>query len=287
MFCFNFATRFGNVGSDPTARGKHAIRRKDVVFEDVSNRRFNIPDYVVFLILEGVWPNVELILKRVTGLVVFIHSSKVRKKVGRVEMLGRRSPEEILFLEELVSWILFDSNLGTDPTMANDHDLIYNGDTLLFSRSYHNGKNFYDAELQRSNVATAIKLAATRLGLNPKAYSTHSYKKGGITSLVLNGQSDEVVRRFGDHATNSSSTFLYQHASGREARPLLYASREEGLSVRDINLACPLIEISYDSLSPNSFFIPLADIEDTPVENVALVSSVYHYASSDSESEEE
>ena len=40
----------------------------------------------------------------------------------------------------------------------------------------------------------------------------------------------------------------------REARPLLYASREEGLSVRDINLACPLIEISYDSLSKLTWF---------------------------------
>ena len=80
---------------------------------------------------------------------------------------------------------------------------------------------------------------------------------------------------------------MYQHASGREAIPLLYASREEGLSVRDINLTCPLSEVSYDSLSSNSFFIPLVDIEDTPVEDGALVSSVYHYASSDSESEEE
>ena len=102
--------------------------------------------------------------------------------------------------------------------------------------------------------------------------------------MVLNGQSDEVVRRFGVHAPGSSSTFLYQHASGRESRPLLYASREEGLSVRDINLACPLTEVSYDSLSPNSFFIPLADIEDTPVEDCDLVSNVYQYASSEYES---
>ena len=287
IFCFNFATRFGNVGNDPTAKGKHAIRRKDVVFEDVSNRRFNIPDYVEFLISEGVWPDVNLILGRIVGIVIFIHSSKVRKKVGRVEVLGRRSPEESLFLEELASWILFDCNLGTNPTIENDHDLLYDGDALLFSRSYHNGRNFYYADLTRSNVADAIKLAATRLNLNKKAYSTHSWKKGGITNLVLNGQSDEVVRRFGDHAPDSASTFLYQHASGREARPLLYASRDEGLSVRDINLACPLTEISYESLSPKSVIVPLADIEDTPVGVSALVDNVCEYVSSCYESDGE
>ena len=73
--------------------------------------------------------------------------------------MGRRSPEESLFLEELASWILFDCNLGTNPTIENDHDLLYDGDALLFSRSYHNGRNFYYADLTRSNVADAIKLA--------------------------------------------------------------------------------------------------------------------------------
>jgi hypothetical protein len=259
-FCFNFATRFSNVGHVKINSDKHAIRRKDVVFEDISGRRFKIPDYVSFLKLEGIWPTLQSVLDRIVVIVIFIHSSKVRKKVGRVEVLGRRSPEEVLFLEELATWILFLCNLGVDDAS----EIKYDGDSLLFSRRYtNNNKRFYTAKLSRSDICVAIKYAAVSLGLNPALYSSHSWKKASITVMMLNGEKDEVIRSLGDHAPNSASTFLYQHSSGREARPLLFASESNGLTIRDLHLTCPLSEVPYDSLSPSFNIQPLAEIEDT------------------------
>ena len=52
--------------------------------------------------------------------------------------------------------------------------------------------------------------------------------------MVAHGQSDEVIRCFGDHAVGSAFTFLCQHETGQEVRPLLFATREGGLLVRDI-----------------------------------------------------
>ena len=45
---FQYGVRFSNVGHDSQNKGKHSIRRSDVVFEVVSNRRFPILDYVAF-----------------------------------------------------------------------------------------------------------------------------------------------------------------------------------------------------------------------------------------------
>jgi hypothetical protein len=261
-FCYNFATRFSNVGHVKINSDKHAIRRKDVVFEDVNGRRYKIPDYVEFLKQERLWPSVRVILDRIVVIVIFIHSSKVRKKVGRVEILGRRSKDEIMFLEELATWILFSCNLGVDKELENEFD----GDLMLFSRRYFNGTRFYSAKLTRSDICIAIKFAASKLGLNPAFFSSHSWKKAGLTVMMLNGEKDEIIRTLGDHAPNSASTFLYQHASGREARPLLFASESNGLTVRDIHLSCPISEVPYDSLTPSSNLLPVAEIDDTSPE---------------------
>ena len=130
----------------------------------------------------------------------------------------------------------------------------------MFSRRHVKGQSIYNAKLSRSEVALATKVAATSLGLNPAHFSTYSWKKGSISNLLVNGEKDEVLRRLGDHAVDSSSTFLYQHASGRESRPLLFASIGEGLTVRDISLVCPIVELSYDNLLTNSSALPLADL---------------------------
>jgi hypothetical protein len=98
VFMYKFGLRFGNVG-DSDNKGKHAIRRRDVVFEDLSGRRFNIPQYASFLKSVGCWTCRKSVKERVICVVVFIHSSKVWRKIGRIKVIGRRNGHEAAFLE--------------------------------------------------------------------------------------------------------------------------------------------------------------------------------------------
>jgi hypothetical protein len=286
---YNFGLRFCNVGYDSKVKGKHALRRQDVVFEDISDRRFNIPQYYEFLMELGVWHDREAVKLRVTCLVIFFHSSKVRKKVGRVEVLGRRSVHEIQLLEDLAMWILFDSGLGCSSREGNLQD-SYKADALVFSRSHckvykTKGPTWLNARLLRSEVSGGAKLAAAKLGLDPLYFSSHCFKIAAITDMATEGESVEVIRRLGDHATGSASTFLYQHPSGREMRPLLLASTERGLSVRDVRTICPIREhqISQDS-SPEAL-VSLAEIEDNTFYTPAVITSIADFDNWISESD--
>jgi len=187
-------------------------------------------------------------VKRVLLLVIYIHSSKVRKKVGRIEFLGKRSVHEEKYLRFLVIWCLYESGLGCDGECEENNYDYFQPDNLLFSRRHSKGKIIYNANLQRRELNTATKEGAIRSGLNPKFFSSHSWKIASISEMIAQGESADVVRRLGDHAVNSVSTFLYQRESGRENRPLIVATSGKGLSVRDIANSCPLTEVPIESI---------------------------------------
>ena len=265
---YNFGIRFCNAGYDSKVKGKHALRRRDVVFEDVSDRRFNIPQYHEFLVSEGVWADREAVRARIKCLVIFFHSSKVRKKIGRVEVLGRRSIHEEQFLEDLAMWILFDSGLGCSSRGESLHT-TFDADALVFTRCHckvykTKGPTWLFARLLRSEVSDGAKLAAVQLGLDPVYFSSHCFKIAAITDMATEGESIEVVRRLGDHATGSASTFLYQHPSGREVRPLLLASADRGLTVRDVRTICPIKEHQILQGSTPESLVSLAEIQANP-----------------------
>ena len=239
------------MGWDKKTKGIHCVKRMDVIFEDISGRRFHIDDYIEFLKSINEWDNFENIFSRVICLVIFIHSSKVRKVIGRVEVLGTRSCEEAKFLKELTHWILKDSGLGCSKDPSAPEELKYNGSDPLFSRRHTKGKKHYFSKLHRKEVNTATKFAASALNLNKSHFSSHSWKKGAISNLLVNGERDNVLRKLGDHAINSASTFLYQHDLGVDNRPLLFASKGSGFTINEISKIAPIEKISYDSLKPD------------------------------------
>ena len=248
------------------------------MFEDVSDRRFTVSQYHDFLVSEGVWGDREAVSARIKCLVIFFHSSKVRKKVGRVEVLGRRSIHEQQFLEDLATWILFDSGLGCS-SRGEFPQTGFDADALVFSRCHckiykSKGPTWLIARLLRSEVSNGAKLAAVRLGLDPVYFSSHCFKIAAITDMATEGESVEVVRRLGDHAAGSASTFLYQHPSGREVRPLLLASAERGLTVRDVRTICPIREHLISQGSSPESLVSLAEVEDNPSYVPVVVNSI-------------
>ena len=292
-FCYNFGTRFCNVGWDKKTKGIHCIKRMDIIFEDISGRRFHIDDYVEFLKSINIWDDFDKIYSRVICLVIFIHSSKVRKVIGRVEVLGTRSCEESKFLRELILWILKNSGLGNSKDPFASEELKYNGSDPLFSRRHTKFKTHYFSKLHRREVNTATKFAASALNLNKSHFSTHSWKKGSISNMLVNGERDNVLRKLGDHAVNSSSTFLYQHDLGVDKRPLLFASKGSGFTIKEISKISPIEKISYDKLDSDFIIHPFVEIEaphilfeDNVLEN-NYVSDNNYFSDSDSDSDSE
>jgi hypothetical protein len=247
------------------SQGEHAIRRSDIVFQDSSDRRFNIPQYFQFLSELKIENDRAAILARVDGMLIYLHSSKVRKKMGRLEFLGRRSEEESMFLGEMVLWCLLDSGLGCfkdPPVSLREKEFL--PDELFFARRHSKGigRRQYFGQLYRNDVVEATKEGAKRLGLDPRCFSSHSWKIASITDMVKQGESDATVRRLGDHAVNSASTFLYQREGFLENRPLVLASSGKGLTVADINIICPLNETPFESIKSDWLGNSIVSFED-------------------------
>jgi hypothetical protein len=260
-FLYNFGARYGNVGYDLLTGGEHAVKRCDILIQDQSGRRYNIPQFFKYITELGILEDTEAVVERVLLLVIYIHSSKVRKKVGRIEFLAKRSIHEEKYLRMLVIWCLFESGLGCDEECEEDNYDRYLPDNLLFSRRHSKGKIIYNANLQRKELSTATKIGAVRCGLDPKYFTSHSWKIASISEMVAQGEEADVVRRLGDHAVNSVSTFLYQRESGREKRPLIVATSGKGLSVRDISSSCPTSEVPLESLSKGWKPSPVVEFE--------------------------
>ena len=180
IFMYNFGLRYCNVSSDSRSERVHAIRRCDVIVQDMSDRRFNIPQYYAFLQNLRIWGSQETVLSRVSCLVFFLHSSKVQKKVGRVEVLARRCEYETVFLSEMVSWIFWESGLGCDSSPDAPPSSQYDPDKFIFSRAQSSVKAGLEvlvtAKLTRKQVSTALKDATVELGLEPKFFSSHCLK---------------------------------------------------------------------------------------------------------------
>ena len=163
---------------------------------------------------------------------------------------------------DMSSWALWTSGLGVETDSEGEKETKFEPEELFFARRHTKGKTKYYAKLNRNEVVQATKEAAKRLGLNPKHFSSHSWKIASITDLVAQGEADATVRRLGDHAVGSASTFIYQRDSGRESRPLVLASSGKGLTVADTHNCCPLEETRFDDLKAKWRGTPMVHIEN-------------------------
>jgi hypothetical protein len=60
----------------------------------------------------------------------------------------------------------------------------------------------------------------------------------------------------------SVSTFLYLHETGQEATPLLFATKEGGLSVIDIQRVSRISAVNFQEIEEGQAFVPLVSIEN-------------------------
>jgi hypothetical protein len=124
-------------------------------------------------------------------------ASSKGKAVVKAKVLGRRSPEETEYLEDMMLFISRSRSKGSDE---------------LFSYRKADGRKFV---LRARTVRQEIKAEAVSAGLPPDLFSSHSLRKGSITHMRATGASEDDRRDRGGYAPNSHIMHeTYDYVSG-------------------------------------------------------------------------
>ena len=139
----------------------------------------------------------------VTGFQVQTSSQKTGEPV-KAKVIGRRSPEEAQFLDDLVAFIAFS---GVKPTDE------------LFCR-YLTRKNSDQVDrktLSGRMIRDAVKGICTDAGLPPDHFSSHSLRKGATTHMKAMGVSEsDMLDRGGYVAGSQVMRQVYDYHSGAQ-----------------------------------------------------------------------
>ena len=119
------------------------------------------------------------------------------KVVVKPKVIGRRSPEEAGFLDDLAAWIIHSGTTGKDE---------------VFSFRKQDGSI---AVLTGRTVRDEIKTTCLNNGLPPDYFSAHSLRKGAITHMRAQGASEDDRRDRGNYAPGSQvMNQTYDYATG-------------------------------------------------------------------------
>jgi hypothetical protein len=149
-------------------------------------------------------------------------TSSKGKVVVKPKLIGRRSPEEATFLDDLASWLIHSGTTGKDE---------------VFSFRSKDGKV---AVLTGRAVRDELKKTCESNGLPPAYFSAHSLRKGAKTHMRAQGTTEDDRRDRGNYAAGSQvMNMTYDYASG--LGPLGSNSLEGGhkLSKSDIQRLIP------------------------------------------------
>ena len=143
------------------------------------------------------------------------------------KLIGRRSPEEAQFLEDLTDWVLRSGVRVTDR---------------LFTRYTHNGGDVpARRELSARKVRDQIKASCALVGLDPAYFSSHSLRKAATTHMSAMGVSEADMRDRGNYSASSAVMGLTYNYSTAGLGPLSSNSLQGGRkpSVRDVRRYLP------------------------------------------------
>ena len=132
-------------------------------------------------------------LHRVVECRILTSTSK-GKSVVKPKLIGRRSPEEAQFLEDLAAFICHSGGAGKEE---------------LFS---FRGPTGVRVALKGRDVREELKAACKARGLPQEYFSSHSLRKGAITHMRATGATEDDRRDRGNYAPGSqvmNSTYDY------------------------------------------------------------------------------
>lgn len=191
MWAFEFSARVSEYTQPEPGAQDHCVRTDDLTFT------INTPEGIVSVVgssLAGLdlspnGPSASTVLE-----CRMLAASTKNKVATTAKLLGRRSPAEAQFLDDIIEFIV---NAGA------------RGNEGLFSCRRSSGSR---ATLKASTVREALKETCRLHGLPPDFFSSHSFRKGAITHMRAQGASEDDRRDRGSYAPGSqvmNSTYDY------------------------------------------------------------------------------
>ena len=238
MWGFDQSARISEYTSPEPRRVDHCIRVDDLTFYSQTQ------DGVVCSTGSALAKDLigasddSYLVKRVIECRALSASSK-GKVVVKPKVIGRRSQEESLFLEQLILFISRSGALGVDE---------------LFSVRSGTGVK---RALKVRTVREEIKSTCKFLGLPPIYFSSHSLRKGGITHMRASGATEDDRRDRGNYAPGSQvMNQTYDYATG--LGPLAANSLSGGYqpSIADVQRLLPA---KRGSVAPVEYVMPMVN----------------------------
>lgn len=206
MYGFEFAGRVGEYTHHESRNTDHCARVNDFTFTvESEGSTKNIPGSELVLLnltdsVSGRRPVLECRVKTVTSK---------SKTVVKPKLIGRRSPEEAAFLDDLATWLIHSGTEGTDEA---------------FSFRKQDGTT---AVLTGRTIRDELKRTCESNNLPASFFSSHSLRKGAITHMRAQGTTEEDRRDRGNYSAGSlvmNNTYDYATGLG----PLASNSLEGG-----------------------------------------------------------
>ena len=192
-------------------------------------------DYITFIVeVLGVTQNVlgsdlaALKLEDSVGGRMGVLECRVRtvsskgKIVVKPKLVGRRSPEESEFLDDLTAWMTYNGTNGQDEAFS------------------YRKKDGSLVNLTGRAVREEIKKTCTSNGLPPDYFSAHSLRKGAITHMRAQGATEDDRRDRGNYSAGSTvMNSVYDYATGLGPRASNSLEGGHRLDKKDIKRMIP------------------------------------------------
>ena len=201
MWGYEMDARISEYTSHEVGAEDHCVRCRDLIFTVVN-------DTESFQVIGGgaYFKDIRLgkeTTSNVAGFRVQASSQKTGAPV-KAKIVGRRSPEEAQFLEDLVTFVAFSEVKPTDE---------------LFCRYLprKNSDQTTRKTLWGKMVRTAVKDICEDAGLPPDYFSSHSLRKGATTQMSAMGVSESDMLDRGGYVTGSQvMRNVYDYHSGAQ-----------------------------------------------------------------------
>lgn len=194
MYGFEFAARLSEYTKPERGLTDHCVRTDDLTFAgtsptgDFSVVGSALVDLPLAIAGEG-YSNVKF---------CFVRGVTTKSKITvKAKALSRRSPEESLFMDDLIQFIIHARALGKEELLSFRKA---NGDRVVLS-----GRSVRDE----------VKSTCKTFGLDPEYFSAHSLRKGAITHMRAQGTSVDDRLDRGNYAPNSQvMSLVYDQSMG-------------------------------------------------------------------------
>lgn len=192
MWAYDMAARISEYTRAERGASDHCVRLDDLTFIVEGGGK------VETVAGSGLGKNASLLAgwSRVMECRVLSASAK-GKVLVKPKVIGRRSPEESQFLDDLLEFVMRSGAHGRDE---------------LFSHIQADGKK---VALRGKSIREELKKACALHGLPPSYFSSHSLRKGAVTHMRAAGAPEDDRRDRGNYAPGSQvMNSTYDYATG-------------------------------------------------------------------------